>query len=332
MAKVTFLIGNGFDLNCGLNTRFTDMYPSYIQTTSKNKIIEEFKKDIKEAETLHFERWSDFELGMAHYAEKWKNEDEMLICLEDFTNHMIQFISEEQKQFSNKMDERSRHYAKTELINSIKTFYKALPHNDPVRRMDALLKSGIIEINFLVFNYTSIFDGLLSAALANADTAHMQTKYHDPIHIHGTLRGPVLGVDNEQQLQSICFPLSVFGKRAFIKPYYNQEFDFTRLQLSLDIIHNSDIICVYGKRLGATDQMWNQALLVWLAEDSAHELVYYDHTASQYISNIAWRRMNLEDTIKNRLINELRGEKDIFSQIHIPIGTNIFNISRVFEA
>ena len=71
MAKVTFIIGNGFDLNCGLKTRFTDMYPSYIATPSQYSIIADFKRDIQDNESLHFQRWSDFEMGMARYAENW---------------------------------------------------------------------------------------------------------------------------------------------------------------------------------------------------------------------------------------------------------------------
>ena len=36
---VTFLIGNGFDLNLGMKTRYTDMYDSYIKSESKSTVI-----------------------------------------------------------------------------------------------------------------------------------------------------------------------------------------------------------------------------------------------------------------------------------------------------
>jgi hypothetical protein len=31
MANITFILGNGFDLNLGLKTRYTDFYPEYIK-------------------------------------------------------------------------------------------------------------------------------------------------------------------------------------------------------------------------------------------------------------------------------------------------------------
>ena len=41
-----FLIGNGFDLNCGMNTRFSDVYKEYVNSDSKSPIIESFKREI----------------------------------------------------------------------------------------------------------------------------------------------------------------------------------------------------------------------------------------------------------------------------------------------
>ena len=332
MAKVTFVIGNGFDLNCGLKTRFTDMYPSYIATPSQNSIIADFKRDIQDNESLHFQRWSDFEMGMARYAENWRNEEELLTCLEDFTTHMIQYIGNELQSFSDRISGDGLLFASRELINSIESFYRGLPHNDPVKRFDALLKDGIVEIDFIIFNYTNTFDSLLSAALADADTVHMRIKYHDPIHIHGTLYGPVLGIDNESQLNISNYELTSSGKRAFIKPAFNKEYDLGKLQLALDIIKHSDLICVYGKRFGESDLMWNQAIWDWLNRDQSHELVYYDHSASNFVSNIPWRRMDLEDATKERLIRELNGQNNAFSQIHIPIGVNNFNIAKAVQS
>ena len=39
-----YIIGNGFDLNLGMKTRYTDMYDSYINSESSNEIIAQFKK------------------------------------------------------------------------------------------------------------------------------------------------------------------------------------------------------------------------------------------------------------------------------------------------
>ena len=245
---------------------------------------------------------------------------------------MIQYSRNELQSFSDRISGDGLLFASRELINSIESFYRGLPHNDPIKRFDALLKDGIVEIDFIIFNYTNTFDSLLSAALADADTVHMRIKYHDPIHIHGTLYGPVLGIDNESQLNISNYELTSSGKRAFIKPAFNKEYDSGKLQSVLDIIKHSDLICVYGKRFGESDLMWNQAIWDWLNSDKSHELVYYDHSASTFISNIPWRRMDIEDATKNRIIRELNGQNNVFSQIHIPIGVNNFNIAKAVQS
>ena len=336
MSNVTFLIGNGFDLACGLKTRFIDMYPAYTQTVSANSAIKQFKTDITNDGSLHFERWSDFEMGLAGYAQNWHSEEEMLTCIEDFTTFMIQHISKEQRDFSAMLTARVKDFTSQEILDSTRTFYRGLPHNDPVHRIDDLLSDETVNLFFLSFNYTSILDGLLTAAFSGVDKAHMRVRYHNPIHIHGILSGPVLGVDNEQQIHNLQFALSTSGKRALIKPQYNREYDTIQLERTLDTIQKSDVICVYGKRFGPSDQMWNQAIGEWLIDNSAHELIYYDHNSSLFQSNISWRRMDKEESTKQRLTEELFNSNEIgeqvFSQIHVPIGSDIFRIARAVEA
>lgn len=46
--NITFMIGNGFDLHLGMKTRFIDMYDGYIKSASKDDVIRNFKKHLKE--------------------------------------------------------------------------------------------------------------------------------------------------------------------------------------------------------------------------------------------------------------------------------------------
>ena len=39
---ITFLVGNGFDLACGLKTKYTDVYEKYCVTESSNENIKNF--------------------------------------------------------------------------------------------------------------------------------------------------------------------------------------------------------------------------------------------------------------------------------------------------
>lgn len=76
MSNLVFLIGNGFDLNCGLKSKYKDAYQYYCNKTQNNsELIERFKNDLK----ANYENWSDFEEGMAYYASKLSDENELII-------------------------------------------------------------------------------------------------------------------------------------------------------------------------------------------------------------------------------------------------------------
>ena len=60
-----FLIGNGFDLSCGMKTLYKHVYNSYcIPLESDTELIKKFKNNI----SSDYRTWSDFEEGMAEYA------------------------------------------------------------------------------------------------------------------------------------------------------------------------------------------------------------------------------------------------------------------------
>lgn len=42
--NITFLIGNGFDINLGLNTRYSDFYPYFVEKSTETNMIRECMK------------------------------------------------------------------------------------------------------------------------------------------------------------------------------------------------------------------------------------------------------------------------------------------------
>ena len=61
--RITFLIGNGFDLNLGLKTRYTDFYPYYCDMPShRHRQIARFRELLKQ--TGSHPLWADFEKAL----------------------------------------------------------------------------------------------------------------------------------------------------------------------------------------------------------------------------------------------------------------------------
>lgn len=50
---ITFIIGNGFDLNLGMKTRYRDVYDSYVTSPSKSEVIGVFDLSISEVEIIY---------------------------------------------------------------------------------------------------------------------------------------------------------------------------------------------------------------------------------------------------------------------------------------
>ena len=78
MARITFLIGNGFDINVGLRTKYRDFYEYYIKKCPNDMLAKNIGKN--------YEYWSDFEVGLGRYTEKvktteikafWKSEENL---------------------------------------------------------------------------------------------------------------------------------------------------------------------------------------------------------------------------------------------------------------
>ena len=67
---VTFIIGNGFDIQMGLNTRYSDFYKVYTEIKEKDsELIKWFKGEISK----DWENWADFELGMGRFSKEFNN-------------------------------------------------------------------------------------------------------------------------------------------------------------------------------------------------------------------------------------------------------------------
>jgi hypothetical protein len=71
--NVTFLLGNGFDLNLGLSTSYKDFYSYYTKKEPNDFIAKSISKN--------YELWSDLELGLGKFLKIVKEDQ-----INDFLN------------------------------------------------------------------------------------------------------------------------------------------------------------------------------------------------------------------------------------------------------
>ena len=238
---------------------------------------------------------------------------------------MVKYLRAENDKFSKLINnESNQHKLYNEFTRSIESFHKGLATNNAINQIDNLIKNSTIKRNYITFNYTSTLELLLN--VYNNYEKNIETQ---PIHIHGKLDDDiVLGIDNIEQIQNTTFSLTRKGCRAFIKTFFNEQYDNHRVETAKRAISESNIICTYGFSMGESDQTWNNALLDWLSKDTNHHLVVYQYDKSRYSLYNRDEIMDVEDEKKLQLLQKLHiNNETLLDQIHIPIGSNIFNFT-----
>ncbi|HCI65442.1 MAG TPA: hypothetical protein DER12_02225 [Lachnospiraceae bacterium] len=94
--NITFMIGNGFDLNIGLKTRYKDFILEYLKIDTKDDMLKKFKQDIDRNADL----WSSAELAFGQYTNEFsceKNEVETFAnCHENFCVNLAEYLKKQE--------------------------------------------------------------------------------------------------------------------------------------------------------------------------------------------------------------------------------------------
>lgn len=329
----TFLIGNGFDLACGLKSKYKDTYKGYTGSPSSSDVIKSFKDNIEE----DIETWADFEMAIAEHAKDFCDAEKLEECITDYQSYLNNYLKQEQEKFY----KYCRTYGKDKLIDATMSllsckFYKDMLPNSK-NAISAILETGRQKIfQCISFNYTKVFDELEEEAFSSIQSWNYPSKDTNKpiIHIHGELdNNPILGVDNKSQLGTLPYNLDSQKERSVVKSAFLMEFDKKKRNAALSYIQSSDIICAFGLSLGESDLTWREAVSAWLLDTPKHHLVFFKHDLADrnYSKMNSNPRMNDEETARWQLIILFFGKnitKEMFlqldQQIHVPAGINIF--------
>jgi hypothetical protein len=82
---ITYLIGNGFDINLGLKTKTQEFLDYYVnECKSDKKAVKLLKDDIYNDKGL--KQWLNLELRLGSFTEKLDDPREMLIAYDDMAS------------------------------------------------------------------------------------------------------------------------------------------------------------------------------------------------------------------------------------------------------
>lgn len=268
--KITFLIGNGFDLNQNLKTGYADFLERYTSETKNDSLcVQAFKKNLKE-----FDCWSDLEMALGNMLCQYNetNVDDFIMGLEDLKQKLSLYLSNEEKKFKYKI-----HKIKKELKRTLGIFYTKHGYLYPFYDLD-IEKPTTNVVNFVSFNYTRIVNNMMHKMRKkhlSFSWENTENKIGEVLSVHGTTKmGFVLGVNDVSQIGNLALRDDPGVQRHLIKKNQIDIMNrYSRAKKVDKIINNSDIIYVYGMSLGETDNIYWQTVCKWLNEDKKHLLI-----------------------------------------------------------
>jgi hypothetical protein len=339
--NILFFIGNGFDLNVGLKTKFRDILPHYINEVTKEPIIKSFKENIADG----FDDWASFEEKMGVYTDEIPKKDismltfsDYMTCILDFKRFLKKYLKAEE---SKVIYEDTKNIAKI-FKKSLFDFAECL-NCDPQIIFNEI-ERDIIKFSYVNFNYTSTFDNCLKIFKeSNIFPVEKRVKsgffnftrrndLGNVIHIHGTLDNDmVLGVNELNQIKNIDFH-TLDKVNTYIKPNANNALGNRRNIDVMKLLNDADIYCIFGMSLGKTDRKWwieigNELIkpqgkqLIIYAFDETHDASFLENTLSlkEYFENMFLRHLQFSKLNKDDLAK-------IKKSIHVVLNKDIFKM------
>ena len=317
--NVTFLIGNGFDINLGLKTKYTDFYDLYIKSNKErdeNDSIKKFCNIIENDE--RYETWADFEAAFAKNAFGSKND--VRDVLADFTIKFADYL----KTQIQLCDYKPKDKIAEQLSHFLLKGYSYLENRDRKTIEGSYKKHAteIITLNFVNFNYTDTLERLVTLFKRSHITNYIyNTK--PIINIHGKLNeNIIIGIDSISQFKDYRLKDNKSVEKYCVKREINELVGAANIENNyVETIEGSTIIYIYGISFGKSDQSrWN-VITEWIKKDVSHKLVIYKYGVDYKKYDVAYslKRLDRIDEYKDEYLEILGFEKDEFEQYHDQI-------------
>ena len=339
--KITYILGNGFDIQMGLDTRYSDFLKKYTkELPSDSENIKNFKKYLSEEEIKAL--WSAAERAMGIHLGKFS--DESLAAYHervlDFEVKMATYLEGQEKRCS---------YGNTGAIKQRFTDFLVRSFGDVLGRRGSEMGVNGQSTNvyrFISFNYTNILEQIrrcfASGNYAIQNRSVGNTTYTDTFgqiyHIHGTLSTQIImGVNDESQLDlSGGVSLTEDLKWELIKPSINSESRHYWDVEAKKVIADSDLIVIYGVSYGETDNLWWAEIREWMRAKQTRRLLAFVRRKEQpFDVRIPWAEMNFDKQERIEILGKLGFELDdpdfpqLMNQVYLVLNTSRLNLKEI---
>lgn len=301
--QIVYLIGNGFDLNLGMKTSYSDFYNYYGRTKTTSEVVRNMKKSINNSiknkvsndETIN---WSDLELALGKYCKTFQNKQEFDLAYRDIVTHLSKYLQKEEKQYN--IPSIAQGILFKDLCNPLK-YLTEIDREEVWSYIKTL--QGECRVNIITYNYTNSIENIINwknSSIHIGATANNKTTYLDGIyHVHGyTNNRMVLGVNDESQVNNENLLKDKYFKNAIIKKECNRAQKTTHVKSCQNIINSANLICLYGLSIGDTDKDWWNAVANSIIKNNS-KLLIFAHSKKEINGIFSFDREEIADNIIN---------------------------------
>lgn len=317
--NVTLILGNGFDLNMGLPTAYSDFYKYYMLVDSP-KSTYLIKQGIGEKP----QTWADLEKSLGEISKQYgQDSDAYIEAFENVRDELAKYLTAVDEYEILGMEKMAVHFLRD--ILDIGRFLDNKPKQEYRDFLKGLNSIDDVELTVVNFNYTTTIEKLMNVKNEYAMPPKKVT-FHEVIHVHQNLdTGILMGVNDVSQISNEAYAKEFAVRARIVKPFINEMFAAGNDHRCHDAISNADVVILFGTSFGETDELWWECLKNVVFNRNVR-IVYapYEKEAAKHLheSNVILKNHYFKKTLAKRLS---RGNpmvaQDLYGRIY-PIRNN----------
>lgn len=321
--NIVYIIGNGFDINVGMKTRYTDFYQHYKLIESKTSLISNLKKEISK----NIINWSDLELAFGKYTTNLNSITEFDEVYEDIVDNLADYLNNIEEKF----DASSVNLKK--LYENI-CRPESLLSNEDIQEISAYKNNWPNEnwnVDVITLNYTTTLEKILGENIIPIQIGgHHSHKIilRNIQHVHGyTDNRTIMGVNDISQIEQKEFHENQEILEALIKTKCNRVQRHNIDKLCESFINKSQIICIFGSSIGDTDNYWWELIGEQIKRGVKVIIFSKGEEIKKRFGQKAARTQRAVKKLFLTKTNLSEEEKKLYEEnIYIGVNTNMFDI------
>lgn len=287
----TFLLGNGFDVCLGLNTRYDDFYKNHYLKLPKDKLpdhLKAFRENIQKYVIDKLNKveseidWSDLEYALGQYSEKLEDSNHYIDIILDVNKELKEYIQQENERMSLELSKAKK--LLKDFTEPDNEHYLSLQDRQIVRSFKKDVGNAE-SIFFMTFNYTNTLEKILSVADDKSNkplqnSVGFSVLLKNVLHIHSNLADDpaiLVGVNDASQIANTAFRDDPDVLDVIVKPRTNDMFGNGKNSRAEELLRSTHLFVLFGVSIGETDKKWWQEIGGMLAKRTSRVIYFvYD--------------------------------------------------------